>query len=54
MNDSVIQLENLRKVFLTDEVETHALTRIELAIKLLAQCTGINQWSGNSESFSVR
>src|SRR6184192_138914 len=33
MNDSVIQLENLRKVFLTDEVETHALTGIELAIR---------------------
>jgi putative ABC transport system ATP-binding protein len=33
MNDSVIQLEKLSKVFLTDEVETHALTGIELAIK---------------------
>jgi len=33
MNDSVIRLENLSKVFLTDEVETHALMGIELAIK---------------------
>src|SRR5207249_3652459 len=33
MNDAVIQLEKLSKVFLTDEVETHALTGIELAIK---------------------
>src|SRR5438874_1437927 len=33
MNDSVIQLENLSKVFLTDEVETHALMGIELSIK---------------------
>jgi putative ABC transport system ATP-binding protein len=33
MNDTVIQLEKLSKVFLTDEVETHALTGIELAIK---------------------
>ena len=33
MSDAVIQLEKLSKVFLTDEVETHALTSIELAIK---------------------
>ena len=33
MNNSVIRLENLSKVFLTDEVETHALMGIELAIK---------------------
>ncbi len=33
MNDSVIRLEGLAKVFLTDEVETHALTSIELEIK---------------------
>jgi putative ABC transport system ATP-binding protein len=33
MNDNVIQLEKLSKVFLTDEVETHALTGIELAIR---------------------
>jgi putative ABC transport system ATP-binding protein len=33
MNDNVIQLENLSKVFLTDEVETHALTGIELSIR---------------------
>jgi putative ABC transport system ATP-binding protein len=33
MNDTVIQLEKLSKVFLTDEVETHALTGIELSIK---------------------
>jgi putative ABC transport system ATP-binding protein len=33
MNDTVIQLEKLSKVFLTDELETHALTGIELAIK---------------------
>jgi putative ABC transport system ATP-binding protein len=33
MNDSVIKLEGLTKVFLTDEVETHALTGIHLEIK---------------------
>jgi putative ABC transport system ATP-binding protein len=33
MNGNVIQLEKLSKVFLTDEVETHALTGIELAIR---------------------
>src|SRR5262245_18902019 len=33
MNDNVIQLEKLSKVFLTDEVETHALTGIDLAIQ---------------------
>lgn len=33
MNDAVIQLEKLSKVFLTDEVETHALAEIELVIK---------------------
>src|SRR5436309_12228713 len=33
MNDSVIRFENLSKAFLTDEVETHALMGIELAIK---------------------
>ena len=33
MKDTVIQLEKLSKVFLTDEVETHALTGIELAIR---------------------
>jgi len=33
MNDAVIQLERLSKVFLTDEVETHALNGIGLAIK---------------------
>jgi putative ABC transport system ATP-binding protein len=33
MNDNVIQLEKLSKVFLTDEVETHALTGIELSIR---------------------
>jgi putative ABC transport system ATP-binding protein len=33
MNDTVIQLEKLSKVFLTDEVETHALTGIELTIR---------------------
>jgi putative ABC transport system ATP-binding protein len=33
MNANVIQLEKLSKVFLTDEVETHALTGIELAIR---------------------
>jgi putative ABC transport system ATP-binding protein len=30
---TVIQLENVRKVFLTDEVETHALAEINLEIK---------------------
>src|SRR6266446_3162055 len=33
MNDTVIQREGLTKVFLTDEVETHALTGIHLEIK---------------------
>jgi len=33
MSDSVIKLEGLTKVFLTDEVETHALTGIHLEIK---------------------
>ena len=33
MNDSVIQLDGLTKVFMTDEVETHALTGIHLDIK---------------------
>jgi putative ABC transport system ATP-binding protein len=33
MSDSVIQLEGVTKVFLTDEVETHALAGIHLEIK---------------------
>jgi putative ABC transport system ATP-binding protein len=33
MNDSVIKLDRLTKVFMTDEVETHALTGINLDIK---------------------
>src|ERR1041385_3933515 len=33
MNDAVIELEGLTKVFLTDEVETHALEGINLRIK---------------------
>lgn len=33
MSDSVIKLDGLTKVFLTDEVETHALTGIHLEIK---------------------
>src|SRR2546427_3251004 len=33
MSDAVIQLEQLSKVFLTDEVETHALTGIDLTIQ---------------------
>jgi len=33
MSDNVIHLEGVRKVFLTDEVETHALARIDLEIK---------------------
>jgi putative ABC transport system ATP-binding protein len=33
MNDTVIHLDKLSKVFLTDEVETHTLTGIELSIK---------------------
>ncbi len=32
-NDALICLENVKKVFLTDEVETHALSEINLAIK---------------------
>src|SRR5215510_939060 len=33
MNDNVIRLEGLTKVFLTDEVETHALSGVHLEIK---------------------
>jgi len=33
MSDTVIHLDGVRKVFLTDEVETHALARIDLEIK---------------------
>src|SRR5256885_12343044 len=33
MNDNVIHLESVKKVFLTDEVETHALAGIDLEIK---------------------
>jgi len=33
MNDNVIRLEALTKVFLTDEVETHALSGVHLEIK---------------------
>ena len=33
MNDSIIQIEGLTKVFTTDEVETHALTGIHLEVK---------------------
>jgi putative ABC transport system ATP-binding protein len=33
MNDNVIQLDGVTKVFLTDEVETHALAGIHLEIK---------------------
>jgi putative ABC transport system ATP-binding protein len=33
MNDNVIHLEGVKKVFLTDEVETHALAGIDLEIK---------------------
>src|SRR3989441_7377096 len=33
MNDSVIHMEAVTKVFLTDEVETHALAGIDLDIK---------------------
>ena len=33
MNDAVIQLEGVTKVFLTDEVETHALSGIHIEIK---------------------
>ena len=33
MNDAVIHLETVKKVFLTDEVETHALAGIDLQIK---------------------
>lgn len=33
MNDTVIKLEGLTKVFLTDEVETHALSGVHLEIK---------------------
>ena len=33
MNDNVIHLDGVKKVFLTDEVETHALAGIDLEIK---------------------
>jgi putative ABC transport system ATP-binding protein len=33
MNDNVIHLESVKKVFLTDEVETHALAGIDLEIR---------------------
>jgi putative ABC transport system ATP-binding protein len=33
MNDTVINLETVKKVFLTDEVETHALAGIDLEIR---------------------
>src|SRR5436190_12944288 len=33
MNDAVIDMQGLSKVFLTDEVETHALTGIDLTLK---------------------
>jgi len=33
MNDAVIDMQGLTKVFLTDEVETHALEGIDLQIK---------------------
>src|SRR6266581_4123014 len=33
MNDTVIHLEGVKKVFLTDEVETHALAGIDLEIE---------------------
>ena len=33
MSDTVIHLDGVRKVFLTDEVETHTLARIDLEIK---------------------
>src|SRR5205809_2763926 len=33
MSDNVIHLEGVKKVFLTDEVETHALAGIDLEIK---------------------
>src|SRR3954464_9755509 len=33
MDDTVIKLDGLTKVFLTDEVETHALSGIHLEIK---------------------
>ena len=32
-NDALIRMENIKKVFLTDEVETHALAEISLEIK---------------------
>jgi putative ABC transport system ATP-binding protein len=32
MNESLIQLDGIKKVFVTDEVETHALSEIHLAI----------------------
>src|SRR5437764_6918711 len=33
MSDTVIHMETVTKVFLTDDVETHALARIDLEIK---------------------
>jgi len=33
MNDALIKLTNIKKIFLTEEVETHALSNISLTIK---------------------
>ena len=33
MADTLIELQNVEKVFLTDEVETHALSNIHLTVK---------------------
>ncbi|HEX4384907.1 MAG TPA: ATP-binding cassette domain-containing protein, partial [Myxococcales bacterium] len=33
MNEALIELTNVEKVFLTDEVETHALAGIQLTVR---------------------
>ena len=33
MSDALIEMQDVEKVFLTDEVETHALSNIHLAVR---------------------
>ncbi len=49
MNDILISMENVKKVFLTDEVETHALANIHLQIKR-GEYVAINGPSGCGKS----
>ena len=47
MSDSLIKLEGVTKVFLTDEVETHALSGIHMDIKKLAKIPPGGGWRVN-------